>query len=150
MLKQIHEIKNFLLTARRKDARSVKIKRSKYVVKFKVRCSKYLYTLCVFDPEKADKLKRILVRGFIIEMDAKNIVDAINGDEAHNSVFRDIIIGCKRMLSLLPHVRVHWIYRDVNALAHRIAKIARDFSSPYYWVERPNIVDDLTYILCLC
>ncbi|WJX46638.1 hypothetical protein P8452_33418 [Trifolium repens] len=35
MAKQIHEIKDFLLTARRKDARSVKIKRSKDVVKFK-------------------------------------------------------------------------------------------------------------------
>ncbi|KAF6155982.1 hypothetical protein GIB67_039313 [Kingdonia uniflora] len=46
--KQINEIKDFLLTARKKDARSVKIKRSKDVVKFKVRCSKYLYTLCVF------------------------------------------------------------------------------------------------------
>ncbi|KAG2636205.1 hypothetical protein PVAP13_2NG434100 [Panicum virgatum] len=46
--KQIHEIKDFLLTAIRKDARSVKIKRSKDVVKFKVRCSKYLHTLCVF------------------------------------------------------------------------------------------------------
>nr|CAB3461034.1 unnamed protein product [Digitaria exilis] len=45
--KQIHEIKDFLLTARRKDARSVRIKRSKDAVKFKVRCSKYLYTLYV-------------------------------------------------------------------------------------------------------
>ncbi|KAE8651744.1 hypothetical protein Csa_006027 [Cucumis sativus] len=61
--KQIHEIKDFLLTARRKDARSVKIKRSKDVVKFKVRCSKYLYTLCVFDSEKADKLKQSLPPG---------------------------------------------------------------------------------------
>ncbi|KAK7814932.1 60s ribosomal protein l38 [Quercus suber] len=60
MPKQIHEIKDFLLTARRKDARSVKIKRSKDAVKFKVRCSKYLYTLCVFDSEKADKLKQSL------------------------------------------------------------------------------------------
>ncbi|GER32743.1 60S ribosomal protein L38 [Striga asiatica] len=63
MAKQIHEIKDFLLTARRKDAQSVKIKRSKDVVKFKVRCSKYLYTLCVFDPEKADKLKQSLPPG---------------------------------------------------------------------------------------
>lgn len=61
--KQIHEIKDFLLTARRKDARSVKIKRSKDVVKFKVRCSKYLYTLCVFDAEKANKLKQSLPPG---------------------------------------------------------------------------------------
>ncbi|URE04573.1 hypothetical protein MUK42_18903 [Musa troglodytarum] len=63
MPKQIHEIKDFLLTARRKDARSVKIKRSKDVVKFKVRCAKYLYTLCVFDSEKANKLKQSLPPG---------------------------------------------------------------------------------------
>ncbi|BBH05502.1 Ribosomal L38e protein family [Prunus dulcis] len=61
--KQIHEIKDFLVTARRKDAHSVKIKRSKDAVKFKVRCSKYLYTLCVFDSEKADKLKQSLPPG---------------------------------------------------------------------------------------
>lgn len=65
--KQIHEIKDFLLTARRKDARSVKIKRSKDVVKFKVRCSKYLYTLCVFDSEKADKLKQSLPPGLSVQ-----------------------------------------------------------------------------------
>ncbi|XP_004485978.1 large ribosomal subunit protein eL38z/eL38y-like [Cicer arietinum] len=67
MPKQIHEIKDFLLTARRKDARSVKIKRSKDVVKFKVRCSKYLYTLCVFDVEKADKLKQSLPPGLNVQ-----------------------------------------------------------------------------------
>ncbi|XP_028068157.1 60S ribosomal protein L38-like [Camellia sinensis] len=67
MPKQIHEIKDFLLTARRKDARSVKIKRSKEVAKFKVRCSKYLYTLCVFDSEKADKLKQSLPPGLSVQ-----------------------------------------------------------------------------------
>ncbi|MCL7031847.1 hypothetical protein MKW94_001975 [Papaver nudicaule] len=41
MPKQINEIKDFLLTSRRK-ARSVRIKKSKDEVKFKVRCSKYL------------------------------------------------------------------------------------------------------------
>ncbi|XP_073316041.1 large ribosomal subunit protein eL38z/eL38y-like isoform X1 [Primulina huaijiensis] len=65
--KQIHEIKDFLLTARRKDARSVKIKRSKGAVKFKVRCSKYLYTLCVFDAEKAEKLKQSLPPGLSVQ-----------------------------------------------------------------------------------
>jgi large subunit ribosomal protein L38e len=62
--RQITEIKDFLLTARRKDARSVKIKKTKTgVTKFKVRCSKYLYTLCVQDTEKADKLKQSLPPG---------------------------------------------------------------------------------------
>ncbi|XBI90883.1 hypothetical protein VPH35_028395 [Triticum aestivum] len=63
MPKQIHEIKDFLLTARRKDARSVRIKRTKDAVKFKVRCSRYLYTLCVFDADKANKLKQSLPPG---------------------------------------------------------------------------------------
>ncbi|OIT29687.1 60s ribosomal protein l38, partial [Nicotiana attenuata] len=67
MPKQIHEIKDFLLTARRKDARTVKIKKNKDMVKFKVRCSKYLYTLCVSDFEKADKLKQSLPPGLSVQ-----------------------------------------------------------------------------------
>ena len=62
--RQITEIKEFLLAARRKDAKSVKIKKSRAgVTKFKVRCKKYLYTLCVQDAEKADKLKQSLPPG---------------------------------------------------------------------------------------
>merc|ERR1712183_952317 len=49
MPKQINEIKDFLLTARRTDAKSVKIKKNKTNTKFKVRCSKYLYTLVIED-----------------------------------------------------------------------------------------------------
>lgn len=81
--KQIHEIKDFLLTARRKDARSVKIKRSKGVVKFKVRCSKYLYTLCVFDSEKADKLKQSLPPGAVLLIIC-----------THKACFYDLLIFC--------------------------------------------------------
>merc|ERR1712221_39676 len=58
MPKQIDEIKHFLLTARRKDAKSVK---------FKVRCSKYLYTLVVQDKEKAEKLKQSLPPGLAVK-----------------------------------------------------------------------------------
>jgi len=47
MPKQIKEIKEFLNTARRKDASAVKIKRNVNNTKFKVRCSRYLYTLVV-------------------------------------------------------------------------------------------------------
>ncbi|KAH6940283.1 hypothetical protein HPB50_026479 [Hyalomma asiaticum] len=52
MPKQLKEIKEFLLTARRKDAKSVKIEMNPYnVTKFKVRCSKYLYTIVVTEKE---------------------------------------------------------------------------------------------------
>ena len=45
----------------------MKIKKSKEVVKFKVRCSKYLYTLCVNDSDKADKLKQSLPPGLQVQ-----------------------------------------------------------------------------------
>ncbi|KAJ3091217.1 60S ribosomal protein L38 [Quaeritorhiza haematococci] len=55
------------MTARRKDAKSVKIKKNGSQYKFKVRCSKYLYTLVVSDAEKADKLKQSLPPGLQIK-----------------------------------------------------------------------------------
>ena len=42
---------------------AVKIMKSHDRVKFKVRCTKYLYTLVMMDKEKADKLKQSLPPG---------------------------------------------------------------------------------------
>eukprot|EP00842_Homolaphlyctis_polyrhiza_P006549 jgi/Hompol1/6896/HPOL_005115-RA len=56
----ITEIKEFLLTCKRTGASRVTIKKSGDKHKFKVRCSKYLYTLVVADAEKAEKLKQSL------------------------------------------------------------------------------------------
>ncbi|XP_078081691.1 large ribosomal subunit protein eL38 isoform X1 [Mustelus asterias] len=67
MPRMIAEIKDFLLTARRKDAKSVKIKKNKDNVKFKVRCSRYLYTLVITDKEKAEKLKQSLPPGLAVK-----------------------------------------------------------------------------------
>ncbi|CAL1599553.1 unnamed protein product [Knipowitschia caucasica] len=67
MPRKIEEIKDFLLTARRKDAKSVKIKKNKDNVKFKVRCSRYLYTLVITDKEKAEKLKQSLPPGLAVK-----------------------------------------------------------------------------------
>jgi len=60
MPKEIKGIKDFLLTARRKDAKCVTIKKNTGNTKFKVRCSKYLYTLTVKDDVKVEKLKKSL------------------------------------------------------------------------------------------
>ncbi|TPX33583.1 hypothetical protein SmJEL517_g03567 [Synchytrium microbalum] len=63
MPKQVSDIKEFLLIARRKDAKSIKIKKNGSQSKFKVRCSRYLYTLVIADSEKAEKLKQSLPPG---------------------------------------------------------------------------------------
>ena len=60
MPKKINEIKDFMQIARRQGAKSVQIKKNKNNIKFKVRCSKYLYTLVLTDTDKADKLRLTL------------------------------------------------------------------------------------------
>ncbi|CAK8680824.1 large ribosomal subunit protein eL38 [Clavelina lepadiformis] len=67
MPRQIKEIKDFLLTARRADAKSVKIKKNKDNTKFKVRCSRYLYTLVIQDKDKAEKLRQSLPPGLSVK-----------------------------------------------------------------------------------
>ncbi|CAK9829313.1 60S ribosomal protein L38 [Anthophora retusa] len=67
MPREIKEIKDFLLKARRKDAKSVKIKKNSENVKFKVRCSRFLYTLVITDKEKAEKLKQSLPPGLQVK-----------------------------------------------------------------------------------
>lgn len=63
MPKEINDIRDFLQKARRKDARLVKIHKASDKTKFKIRCSRYLYTLVVDDKEKAEKLTQSLPPG---------------------------------------------------------------------------------------
>ena len=57
------DLRDFLQKARRKDAKLVKIRKREDGTKFKIRCSKYMYTLKVSDAEKADKLTQSLPPG---------------------------------------------------------------------------------------
>ena len=57
--------------------------KTKDKVKFKVRCSKYLYTLVVVDKEKADKLKQSLPPGiskWVYERDFAMCIQVLLGD----------------------------------------------------------------------
>ncbi|KAK7493320.1 hypothetical protein BaRGS_00015446 [Batillaria attramentaria] len=50
-----------------RDQSTVKIKKNKENVKFKVRCSRYLYTLVIQDREKAEKLRQSLPPGLAVK-----------------------------------------------------------------------------------
>lgn len=60
MPKQISEIRNFLTHSRRPDAKKVTILKKPQETKFKIRCSRYLYTLTVKDKTKAERLTQSL------------------------------------------------------------------------------------------
>ncbi|KZP07577.1 ribosomal protein L38e [Athelia psychrophila] len=79
MPKEIKDIKQFIKITQRKDASQARIKKiqpkvagGKVKTKFKVRCSRYLYTLSLDDPEKAEKLKASLPPGLtVVEIDSE-------------------------------------------------------------------------------
>lgn len=95
-------------------------------------------------------IKDLGISRVIIEMDAKIVVDTVNEVISPNSILGDIVDGCKRALLNSPNFSVRWIPRDANVTAHRLARSARSFSSPHYWVERPTCVDGLPDISCTC
>ncbi|RXK38811.1 hypothetical protein M231_03866 [Tremella mesenterica] len=87
MPKEVTDIKKFLEIARRKDATLARIKKSilkphptsasikakaaakpVVVTKFKIRCSRYLYTLKLHDSDKAEKLQQSLPPGLKVEI----------------------------------------------------------------------------------
>merc|ERR1711966_188902 len=58
MPKETTDIRDFLKKSRQKDALCVKVKKTSEYVKFKLRLSKYLYTLKVKDMQKAEKISQ--------------------------------------------------------------------------------------------
>ncbi|KAI0916661.1 hypothetical protein AcW1_010197 [Taiwanofungus camphoratus] len=73
MPKEIRDIKEFIAVSQRKDASEARIKKiaprvagGKTRTKFKIRCRRYLYTLALDDPEKAEKLQQSLPPGLTV------------------------------------------------------------------------------------
>ncbi|KAK9317188.1 ribosomal L38e protein family-domain-containing protein [Lipomyces starkeyi] len=67
MPKEVKDIKLFLELARRKDAKTARIKKNgSKLIKFKLRSSRYLYTLVLNDAEKAQKLTQSLPPGMFV------------------------------------------------------------------------------------
>ncbi|KAK4529836.1 hypothetical protein CCYA_CCYA02G0693 [Cyanidiococcus yangmingshanensis] len=60
MPKEIKDLKTFLSLCKRPDATRVTVKRNRDNTKFKIRCSRFLYTLVLRDTRKASKLEQSL------------------------------------------------------------------------------------------
>ena len=71
MPKQLTNVKDFLLATHRKDAKEVRVKKNADNTKFKVRCSRYLYTLVVRDAARAQQLRQSLPDNLSV-VDVKN------------------------------------------------------------------------------
>lgn len=54
----VGQVKKFVALAKRKDATALRIKKNKDNTKFKLRTSRYLYTLSTKNPQRIKNLRR--------------------------------------------------------------------------------------------
>lgn len=68
MAKEIKDVKTFLTTLKRPDAKGIivvkkKLRNGNFVTKFKTRCSRFLYTFVVTNQARANKIEASLPSG---------------------------------------------------------------------------------------
>ncbi|KAG5459685.1 MAG: ribosomal L38e protein family-domain-containing protein, partial [Olpidium bornovanus] len=116
--KRIEDIKDFLEIARRKDAKSVKIKKTGSQTKFKIRCSRFLYTLTINDVEKAEKLKQSLPPppgAFYIRSNFSVLVVFFSYQTKFDDTFGPVKLTASTTIAF-PSMRQLWPGRDLAGL----------------------------------
>ncbi|XP_057809148.1 uncharacterized protein LOC131023623 [Salvia miltiorrhiza] len=86
----------------------------------------------------------------VIESDCKRACDVINSIERNISEVGVIASLCRSELVLMPGFHVVHVKRDLNAIAHSLAKVSRDFSSHHVWTEPPISVVGHLHLPCSC
>ncbi|KAK9993890.1 hypothetical protein SO802_023593 [Lithocarpus litseifolius] len=71
-----------------------------------------------------DKGNRVMnLNAFIIELDAKALVDALNNPSYANSVMFPLVDDCRHLASKIPRLCIRHIYPEANKCADRLAKL---------------------------
>ncbi|KAL8496459.1 hypothetical protein ACS0TY_020248 [Phlomoides rotata] len=86
----------------------------------------------------------------IMEVDSKTVADAFNNSSCDISSFGDCISRSKLLLKFRPNISAHFVCRNANELAHRLASASRSFSSPNTWIKPPTFVNGLLRVSCSC
>ncbi|XP_057779546.1 uncharacterized protein LOC130998129 [Salvia miltiorrhiza] len=86
----------------------------------------------------------------VIESDCKRAVDMVKSVERNISELGVMASLCRGELVLFPDLRLIFVKRELNAIAHCLAKAARNFISHHVWTEPPIAVAGLLHLPCSC
>ena len=80
---------------------------------------------------------------FLLEGDALNIIQRINSNEPDLSLIGNLIHGIRSMLNSFDFVKVSYVRRTNNVLAHIMSKLSLSLKGSRVWfVNFPKIVID--------
>lgn len=95
-------------------------------------------------------IKALGLQQVLFETDSKLVVDALSSRVEDLSEFGSIVSSCKKILESNLSFTVKHVRRDVNFVAHRLARVAKHYSNPHVWVEPPDCVESLLNYSCSC
>ncbi|CAN1179389.1 hypothetical protein LINPERHAP2_LOCUS34165 [Linum perenne] len=93
-------------------------------------------------------LEREGYQNVTLEVDAEQVVTAINSHEADASEFGEIIYGCTAIMNRNPSFCVCSVRRERNGVAHVFARHSISCSTPVEGTTSPAFVDDVLLELC--
>ena len=65
------------------------------------------------------------IQNIIVETDFKEVVDKLSSDSLHSLELDHTVLMCKEKLSHLQYVEIRYIMRQMNHVAHGLAKMPR-------------------------
>ncbi|KAJ8767966.1 hypothetical protein K2173_020906 [Erythroxylum novogranatense] len=97
---------------------------------------------CGADPETLEQVSTRCLGPGLVFSDAQEVVQAVSSDVEDWSEYGNIIEDCRRLLRQRVDIKVSWIRRVANDLAHCLARNSRFTSSFMFWTSPPLCIMD--------
>jgi len=85
-------------------------------------------------------IKRLDLSNVVIETDWKASVDSFQADTKGSTDFHVILNSCRDLLSSIPNSRVSFVKRQVNHVAHNLARASRFYANSRIFDYIPSCI----------
>ena len=69
----------------------------------------------------------------IVEMDSQVVYKALKSTSLYTSLFAMLIADCQKLVLSMVNLKLSFVKRSVNSIAHSIAKTSCSMSGPTVW-----------------
>ena len=80
-----------------------------------------------------------------IELDAKSVVDMLRNSNYTNNSLLPIIEDCRKLISMIPQIRINHCYQEANGSAEYLARKGTDQDQIFIVMDNPP--EDMTAIV---
>ena len=78
-------------------------------------------------------LNRMQLPWVIVEMDSQMVYKALKSTSLYASPFAMLIVDCQKLVSSMVNLKLSFVKRSVNSVAHSVARASCFMSGPTVW-----------------